>query len=99
MNESSDSSPGSTPRPDSIRTEEPQPPYGAGEVNPSVASDETVEEAGEHGAQDEALPDTGGYGDRDPKTEMPAVPAAPETQGEAPTHEGQPDDKEPGAHE
>lgn len=94
MNESSESPDSdSIPPSERLRSEEPQAPFGADEPNPSVASDDTVEEAGEHGEQDEALPGKGGYMGRDPKTEMPAVPSVPE-QGEIPTHEGQPDDKE-----
>lgn len=92
MNESSEDR---TPSPtEQLRTEEPQAPYGADEANPSVVSDETVEQKGEHGEQDEALPGEGGYGDRDPKTDIPAVPSAQKTQDEVPKHEGQPDDKE-----
>jgi len=93
MTESSEPDDNKTPV-DRIRTKEPQGPYGAGEPNPNVVSDKTVEEAGMHGEEAGALPDTGGYKGRDPKTEMPAVPTAPGTQGEAPTHEGQPDEKE-----
>lgn len=92
MSESSESPDSdSIPPSERIRTEEPQAPFGADEPNPSVASDDTVEQ---ESSEDSGLPDKGGYVDRDPKTELPAVPSAPETQGEAPTHEGQPDDKE-----
>ena len=92
MTESSESPDSdSIPPSEQLRTEEPKAPFGADEPNPSVVSDDTVEE---QSSQDEGLPDKGGYVDRDPKTEMPAVPSAPDTQGEAPTHEGQPDDKE-----
>lgn len=92
MNKASDSSHDKSSQPDPVRTEEPKAPYGADEPNPSVVSDDTVEDQGN--PQDAVEPGKGGYVGRDPKTEMPAVPSVPETQGEAPTHEGQPDDKE-----
>ncbi len=92
MNESSESPDSdSVPPSERIRTEQPQAPFGADEPNPSVASDDTVEE---QSSEDSGLTGKAGYVDRDPKTEMPAVPTAPDTHGEAPTHEGQPDDKE-----
>ncbi|HEV2820949.1 MAG TPA: hypothetical protein VGW11_10620 [Solirubrobacteraceae bacterium] len=91
MNESSDSSEDRTPQPDTIRTEEPKAPFGADEPNPSVVSDETVEEQGNPEAA--AEPGKAGYVDRDPAEDMPAVPTAPETQGEAPKHGGTPNQK------
>lgn len=60
-----------------VRTEEPKAPFGADEPNPNVVSDETTED--QSGGEDPD-PGRGGYGDRDPKTDMPRVPSAPETQ-------------------
>jgi hypothetical protein len=47
------------------------------------------------------VPAAGGYADRDPKTEMPIVPSAPETHDDPITHDAapDPDSKEPGLHE
>lgn len=96
MSKSSDSEP--TEAVEHIRTKEPQAPFGADEPNPSVASDDTVDE---QSSQDEPNTGIGGYGKRDPKTDMPAVPSAPETQDDPQSHDAAPDGggKGPGAHE
>jgi len=76
-----------------VRTEEPQAPFGQDEPNPEVVSDATADETA--GATDPGL---GGYKDRDPKTEMPRVPSAPDTQDDSHPHGGAPKtDKEPPA--
>lgn len=78
---------------EAVRTEEPQAPFGQDEPNPNVVSDATADEKG--GEQD---PPPGGYGGRDPKSEMPSVPSVPETTEDAPSHGGEPKtDKEPPA--
>ena len=78
-----------------IRTEEPQAPFGGDEPNPNVVSDLTAEEKA---AGEPVDPAPGGYGDRDPKSEMPAMPSVPSTQGDAAEHGGEPKtDKEPPA--
>lgn len=45
------------------------------------------------------VPTHGGYAGRDPKTEMPIVPTAPETLEDPQTHDAAPDKKERGLHE
>ena len=77
-----------------IRTEEPQAPFGQDEPNPNVVSDATAEDLGlEDGddppvgdGADAADPGVGGYGGRDPKDEMPRVPADAETQDDPHEH-------------
>lgn len=39
--------------------------------------------------------DSGGYADRDPKTDMPRVPSMPETQEDPRSHDEAPDNEEP----
>ncbi len=46
---------------------------------PDIAQDEDAGPSGEHGE----LPGVGGYDGLDPKTDMPRVPTAPETQDDA----------------
>ena len=46
-------------------------------------------------AGEEVLPDIGGYGDRDPKTEMPRIPSVPETQEDPKPHDAAPDPRRP----
>lgn len=70
-----------------VRTEEPQAPFGQDEPNPNVVSDATADEKGPGEQLD---PGIGGYGDRDPKTEMPRVPSVPETQDDPSPHGGAP---------
>lgn len=78
-----------------VRTEEPKAPFGQDEPNPEVVSDLTADEVGP-GEQTE--PGVGGYGGRDPKTEMPRVPSVPETQDDPNPHGGEPKtDREPPA--
>jgi hypothetical protein len=80
-----------------IRTKEPQAPFGADEPNPDVVSDATVDEMGPGEATE---PGAGGYGGRDPQTDMPKVPGAPETQEDPKSHDAAPsDDKERGRNE
>ncbi|MCP9489263.1 MAG: hypothetical protein MSC31_05245 [Solirubrobacteraceae bacterium MAG38_C4-C5] len=96
MSESSDSEP--TEAIEHIRTEEPQAPFGADEPNPNVVSDETLDE---QGPGEDTSPGAAGYAGRDPATDMPAVPSAPETQDDPQSHDAAPDGggKGPGAHE
>ena len=47
----------------------------------------------------EVAPVPGGYAGRDPKTEMPIMPTAPETHEDPHTHDAAPDKKERGLHE
>lgn len=98
MSESSSSGADSSQDPPPIkalRTEEPQAPFGADEPNPNVVSDATADEK-----PGDVDPGTGGYGGRDPKTEMPQVPSVPETQEDAPEHGGEPktDEEPPASH-
>ncbi len=74
---------------DHIRTEEPQAPFGADEPNPNALRDDTSED---QAPGEEALPGVGGYGGRDPATEMPRIPSAPETQDDPKSHDAAPDD-------
>lgn len=75
-----------------VRTEEPQAPFGQDEPNPNVVSDATADETGPED------PGLAGYDGRDPKTEMPRVPSAPETQDDPAAHGGEPKtDREPPA--
>ena len=87
---------GSDPPPiQKIRTEEPQAPFGQDEPNPNVVSDATADEKDSDEGVD---PGVGGYGGRDPKDEMPRVPAAEETQDDPHSHGGAPKtDREPPA--
>jgi hypothetical protein len=70
-----------------VRTEEPQAPVGQEQPNPNVVSDATADEKGPGEQLD---PGIGGYEGRDPKTEMPRVPTAPETQDASEAHGGAP---------
>ena len=71
--------------------------------SPEKDADPTGGEYGEGGAYPEGDPDAGpsvepaagGYANRDPATDMPAIPSAPETQGEPEKHAGDPDDPKP----
>lgn len=92
MNESSDAPADTAANPQPIerlRTEQPQAPFGQDEPNPNVVSDETVDE---QDAGDDPKPTLGGYGGRDPATEMPKVPSVAETQEEPKSHDAAPDD-------
>lgn len=92
MNESGDppTDTAANPQPiERLRTEEPQAPFGADEPNPNVVSDDTVDE---QDAGDDSLPGAAGYAGRDPATDMPRVPSAPETQGDPKSHDAAPDD-------
>ena len=71
-----------------IRTQEPKAPAGADEPNPNVVSDQTT---GDQGAGEDAEPGLGGYAERDPKTDMPRIPSAPETQDDPKSHDAAPD--------
>ena len=86
---------GSDPPPvQAVRTEEPKAPFGQDEPNPDVVSDATAEEKG----GGDVNPPLGGYQHRDPETEMPVVPSAPETAGGTAEHGGEPKtDQEPPA--
>lgn len=78
-----------------LRTEEPQAPVGQDEPNANVVSDATAEEK-QPGEQLD--PGVGGYGERDPKTEMPRVPSVPETQDDPGAQDAAPKtDSEPPA--
>lgn len=80
---------------EAVRTEEPQAPFGSDEPNPTVVSDAT---AGEDGPDETKDPGLGGYGGRDPKTEMPRVPSDPDSQQDPQSHGGEPKtDREPPA--
>lgn len=80
---------------DAVRTEEPQAPFGGDEPNPTVVSDAT---AGEDGPDETKDPGLGGYGGRDPKTEMPRVPTDADSQQDPQPHGGEPKtDREPPA--
>lgn len=81
---------------DAVRTEEPQAPFGDDdEPNPTVVSDATADEEGPNEAKD---PGIGGYGDRDPETEMPRVPSDQDSQQDPQPHGGEPKtDREPPA--
>lgn len=80
---------------EAVRTEEPKAPFGGDEPNPTVVSDATADEVGAEQSKD---PGTGGYGGRDPKTEMPRVPSEPDTQEDPKPHGGEPKtDREPPA--
>ncbi len=96
MSESSDSEP--TEAIEHIRTKEPQAPFGADEPNPNVATDKTSDDLG---PGEDPLPGAAGFADRDPKTDMPRVPSAPETQEDPKSHDAAPDEggEGPGAHE
>ncbi len=72
---------------DAIRDDQSEQSVPA-EQDPSKTARDA--EAGPSGAIGEE-PGAGGYGDRDPKTEMPRVPGAPETMDEPPTHDAAPD--------
>ena len=82
---------------DAVRTEEPKAPFGGDEPNPNVVSDAT---AGEDGPNETKDPGLGGYGGRDPKTEMPRVPSDPESQQDPQSHGGEPktDHEPPASH-
>ncbi len=73
---------------ETIRTEEPQAPFGQDEPNPNVASDETAEQQGV-GDPD---PGIAGYAGRDAKTEMPRMPTEAKTQDDSHSHGAAPDD-------
>ena len=78
-----------------IRTEEPKAPFGQDEPNPNVVSD-----AAKHDKDpgEQVDPGVGGYGGRDPKTDMPRVPSSPETQDDPNQHGGAPNtEREPPA--
>lgn len=78
-----------------VRTEEPKAPFGQDEPNPDVVGDTTEDD---QDAGEQADPGVGGYGGRDPKTEMPRVPSVPETQEDPKPHGGEPStDREPPA--
>lgn len=78
-----------------LRTEEPKAPFGQDEPNPDVVSDATADDKG---AGEQVDPGVGGYGGRDPKTDMPRVPSAPETQDDPNRHGGEPStEREPPA--
>lgn len=78
-----------------IRTEEPKAPFGQDEPNPDVVSDAARDDKG---PGEQVDPGVGGYGGRDPKTDMPRVPSAPETQDDPNQHSGAPStDHEPPA--
>ncbi len=78
-----------------VRTEEPQAPFGQDEPNPNVVSDATSDEQGPGEPVD---PGVGGYGGRDPKTDMPRLPSEPETQDDPLSHDAAPStDREPPA--
>ena len=52
--------------------------------------------SGDSDAGPQTEPVTGGYADRDPKTDMPRIPSAPETQEDSRSHDADPpDDDEP----
>ncbi len=70
-----------------IRTKEPQAPFGSDEPEPTVVSDATADEPGPGETKE---PGPAGYAGRDPEKDMPAIPSAPETQGDPPEHSGQP---------
>jgi len=72
---------------DHIRTKEPQAPFGSDEKNPNALRDDTSED---QAPGEEALPGVGGYGGRDPATEMPRVPSAPATQDDSQPHDAAP---------
>jgi hypothetical protein len=84
MNESDDPKE-PTEEVDHVRTKEPEAPFGSDEKNPSAVRDDTSEDKAE-----EALPGVGGFGDRDPATEMPRVPSAPATQDDSQPHDAAP---------
>ncbi|MDP8967373.1 MAG: hypothetical protein M3N04_02110 [Actinomycetota bacterium] len=87
--------PESDPAPvEKVRTKEPEAPFGQDEPNPNVVSDATADEQGS-GERDPGL---GGYDARDPASDMPRVPSAPETQDDPPEHGAAPEtDREPPA--
>jgi len=89
MNESGDPKEPTEATVDHIRTEEPQAPFGADEPNPNVVSDKTLDDLG---PGEDPHPGAAGYADRDPATDMPRVPSAPETQGDPKSHDAAPDD-------
>ena len=103
--ERQESEPGSEPAPvekvssdpppiQKVRTEEPQAPFGQDEPNPDVVSDATAADQGAESVD----PGVGGYGERDPKSDMPRIPSAPETQQDPQPHGGEPPpDREPPA--
>ncbi|MGI8623560.1 MAG: hypothetical protein ACR2NB_08745 [Solirubrobacteraceae bacterium] len=66
-----------------LRTKEPEAPFGQDEPNPHVVSDATSDE--KYPGED-AYPGSSGYGHRDPQTEMPHIPGAPDA-GDPPTHD------------
>jgi hypothetical protein len=56
---------------------------------------------GGHADDPDIVPTAGGYAGRDPKTEMPIMPTAPESRDDPMTHDAapDPDSKERGLHE
>jgi hypothetical protein len=78
-----------------IRTEAPQAPVGEDAPDPNVVSDASSEDKD---PGEELDPGIGGYGGRDPQTEMPRLPSVPETQDDPRPHGGAPQtDREPPA--
>jgi hypothetical protein len=78
-----------------VRTDEPQAPFGQDEPNPDVVSDATADETE---PAEQLDPGVGGYEGRDPKSEMPRVPSAPQTQDDPSAHDAAPNtDREPPA--
>ena len=89
--------------------EEPDRSRPAGEEDPTGGAGAGPEEPVDWGAgkgpaeadtpgEPETEPAAGGYAGRDPKTEMPRIPAVPETQDDPKPHGGEPpQDSEPPA--
>ena len=79
-----------------IRTEEPQAPFGADEPNPNVATDKIAADMSAEAAE----PGIGGYGGRDPKSDMPRIPGVEDTQDDPKSHDAKPDEgKARGVHD
>ena len=66
-------------------TEGKEAPFGA-----DAPTDEREQMGADAEGSPEALPGVGGYGDRDPKTELPRIPTVPETQEDPRTHDAVP---------
>ncbi len=77
---------------DQIRTKEPRPAAGAEEPDHNTMSDASL---AEKGPGEETEPGIGGYGHRDPKTDMPAIPSVKETQDDPMSHDAAPSQNTP----
>ncbi len=74
-----------------LRTKEPEAPFGADEPNPNVVSDEI---AGDKDPSEAQTPGAAGYAGRDPKTDMPRMPSAGESQDDPKSREPESDGTE-----